>query len=114
MKVGFIGLGNVGGKLSGSLLRNGIDLSVLDLNPDLVAAAVAKGAKAGNTAAALMRDCDAVITCLPSPDASDTVMQERLPEVTAGKIWMELSTTDQAEAERLGGMVIAAGGAAVD
>ena len=33
MKVGFIGLGNVGGKLSGSLLRNGYDLTVRDLDP---------------------------------------------------------------------------------
>ena len=61
-----------------------------------------------------MRKCDAVITCLPSPAASDAVMQEMLPEIKEGKIWMEMSTTDQAEAERLGGMVIAAGGAAVD
>ena len=36
MHVGFIGLGNVGGKLSGSLLRNGIKLSVHDLDKDLV------------------------------------------------------------------------------
>ncbi len=114
MKVGFIGLGNVGGKLSGSLLRNGIDLTVLDLNPELVAGFVEKGAKAGKSPAQMMRDCDAVITCLPSPAASDTVMQEMLPEVGPGKIWMEMSTTDQAEAERLGGLVIAAGGAAVD
>jgi 3-hydroxyisobutyrate dehydrogenase len=28
MNVGFIGLGNVGAKLSGSLLRNGVDLTV--------------------------------------------------------------------------------------
>ena len=33
-KVGFIGLGNVGGKLGGSLLRNGIDLTVRDLDRD--------------------------------------------------------------------------------
>ena len=32
MKVGFIGLGNVGAKLSGSLLRNGVDLTVFYLN----------------------------------------------------------------------------------
>ena len=32
MKVGFIGLGNVGGKLAGSLLRNGIELTVRDLD----------------------------------------------------------------------------------
>jgi len=114
MKVGFIGLGNVRAKLSGSLLRNGIDLTVHDLNSDLVAQFVAKGAKAGTSPAQLMRDCDAVITCLPSPAASDAVMQEMLPEVKEGKIWMEMSTTDEAEAKRLGGLVIAAGGAAVD
>ncbi|SMO74925.1 NAD(P)-dependent oxidoreductase [Ruegeria faecimaris] len=114
MKVGFIGLGNVGGKLSGSLLRNGIDLTVLDLNRDLMEAAADKGAKLAENAAALMRDCDVVITCLPSPAASDAVLQEMLPEVKEGKIWLEMSTTDQAEAERLGGIVIAAGGAAVD
>ena len=34
MKVGFIGLGNVGGKLAGSLLRNGYDLTVRDLDRD--------------------------------------------------------------------------------
>ncbi|MCI2398075.1 NAD(P)-dependent oxidoreductase [Aliiroseovarius subalbicans] len=114
MKIGFIGLGNVGGKLSGSLLRNGMDLSVHDLDPDLVAAFVARGATAGGSAAQLMRDCDAVITCLPSPAASAAVMQEMLPEVGPGKIWMEMSTTDEAEVRRLGAEVIAAGGAAVD
>lgn len=114
MKVGFIGLGNVGGKLSGSLLRNGIDLTVYDLNADLVRSFVGQGAKAGEGPAQLMRDCDAVITCLPSPAASDVVMQEMLPEVTDGKIWMEMSTTDAAEVERLGALVIERGGAAVD
>ncbi len=114
MKVGFIGLGNVGGKLSGSLLRNGIDLTVHDLNAGLVANFVERGATAAEGPAQLMRDCDAVITCLPSPAASDAVMQQMLPEVTHGKIWMEMSTTDEAEVRRLGAMVIEAGGAAVD
>lgn len=114
MKIGFIGLGNVGGKLSGSLLRNGADLVVHDLDADLVASFVAQGAVAGGSPAAMMRECDAVITCLPSPAASDAVMQEMLSEVCAGKIWMEMSTTDEAEVKRLGTQVIAAGGAAVD
>ena len=114
MKVGFIGLGNVGSKLSGSLLRNGTDLTVHDLNAELVAELVEKGAKAAESPAQLMRDCDAVITCLPSPAASDAVMQEMLPEVGSGKIWMEMSTTDEAEAKRLGAEVIRRGGAAVD
>lgn len=114
MKIGFIGLGNVGGKLSGSLLRNGFDLTVHDLNADLVAEKVSQGAKAGENPAQMMRDCEAVITCLPSPAASDAVVQQMLPEITTGKIWMEMSTTDQDEAIRLGQMVIDAGGAAVD
>ena len=114
MKVGFIGLGNVGGKLSGSLLRNGIDLTVHDLNEDLVNDFVARGAKRTDGPASLMRDCDAVITCLPSPAASAAVMDEMLPEVKDGKIWMEMSTTDEAEVKRLGAMVMERGGAAVD
>ena len=114
MKVGFIGLGNVGGKLSGSLLRNGVDLTVHDLNAELVDAFVDQGAKRADGPAQLMRDCDAVITCLPSPAASAAVMDDMLPEVTDGKIWMEMSTTDEAEVKRLGAMVIERGGAAVD
>ncbi|MDU9003519.1 NAD(P)-dependent oxidoreductase [Sedimentitalea todarodis] len=114
MRVGFVGLGNVGGKLSGSLLRNGIDLWVHDLDADLVTAFVARGAVAGGNPAAMMRDCDVVITCLPSPAASDAVMSEMLEEVVAGKVWMEMSTTDEAEVRRLGEAVRARGGAAVD
>ena len=77
MKVGFIGLGNVGGKLAGSLIRNGVDVRVHDLNPEFVAANVAKGAKDGESPARMMQDCDAVITCLPSPAASAAVSSTR-------------------------------------
>ena len=52
MKIGFVGLGNVGGKLAGSLLRNGKDLTVLDLNPELVDGFVSRGAKAADSPAA--------------------------------------------------------------
>ena len=114
MRIGFIGLGNVGGKLAGSLLRHGLDVTVHDLDADRVAEFTAKGAKAGQSTAAMMRDCEAVITCLPSPSASDAVMQQMLPEVVPGKIWMEMSTTDADEVRRLGAMVIEKGGAAVD
>ena len=114
MKIGFIGLGNVGGKLAGSLIRNGEDVTVFDLNADFVTAKVAEGANAGDSAAHVMQICDAVITCLPSPAACDAVLAEMLPHVGPGKIWMEMSTTDAEEAKRLAGLVIAAGGEAVD
>lgn len=114
MKTGFIGLGNVGGKLSGSLLRNGANVMVHDLDPALVDAMVAKGASVGESPARIMRECDVVITCLPSPAASDAVLSEMLDEVTTGKTWLEMSTTDEAEVKRLGALVQARGGSAVD
>lgn len=117
MKVGFIGLGNVGGKLAGSLVRNGHDVTVHDLNAELVPKFVDRGATAGETPEQMMRDCEAVVTCLPSPAASAAVMEGDngiLKAMGPGKIWMEMSTTDEAEAKRLGEKVIAAGGAAVD
>ncbi len=114
MKVGFIGLGNVGGKLSGSLLRNGIDLSVHDLDQALVQEKVARGARDGGSPAQMMQDCDAVITCLPSPAASAAVVEQMLPLVAPGKIWMEMSTTDADEIKRLAALVEASGGQAVD
>ena len=114
MHVGFIGLGNVGAKLAGSLLRNNVCLSVFDLNADLVEMFTQRGAMARGSAADMMQSCDVVITCLPSPAISDRVMQDMLPFVQTGKIWMEMSTTDEAEVKRLGAQVIAAGGLAVD
>ena len=62
----------------------------------------------------MMRDCDVVITCLPSPAASAAVVAQMLPEIGAGKIWIEMSTTDAAEIRRLAGLVAQAGGQAVD
>ena len=44
-KIGFIGLGNVGGKLAGSLLRNGFDLTVRDLNQEISRPFLDNGAK---------------------------------------------------------------------
>ena len=114
MKAGFIGLGNVGGKLAGSLLRNGIPLWVHDLDTGLVADFVARGAVDGVSPAAMMRDCDVVIPCLPSPAASAAVMAEMLPEMKPGKTWMEMSTTDADEILLLGAKVEAMGGVAVE
>ena len=80
MKVGFIGLGNVGAKLSGSLLRNGVDLTIHDLDDARVSDFVARGATRGNSPAELMENCDIVITCLPSPTISAAVVD---PNVAA-------------------------------
>ena len=114
MHVGFIGLGNVGGKLSGSLLRNGTKLSVHDLNKSLVTEFVSRGAIDGQNPRNIMQTCDVIITCLPSPSASNEVMQQMLEFITPKKVWMEMSTTDEAEVKRLGALVKEKEGSAVD
>ena len=113
MNVGFIGLGAVGGKLAGSLLRNGISLSVFDLDGARVQEFVQRGARDGGSAAEVMQYCDVVITSLPSPAASAAVLDEMMPHI-AGKTWMEMSTTDATQIVAQAQAVAAAGGRAVD
>jgi len=75
VSVGFIGLGNVGGKLAGSLLRNGVELTVRDLDPDVAQPFIDAGAAWGESPKAMAEACDIIITCLPSPAASAAVME---------------------------------------
>ena len=117
MKVGFIGLGNVGGKLAGSLLRNGFDLTVRDLDPAVAQPFLDAGATFADSPREMAEHCDLVITCLPSPAASAAVMEAEdglLAGLGPGKIWAEMSTTDEAEMVRLGAKVRAAGASPVD
>ena len=117
MKVGFIGLGNAGGKLAGSLLRNGYDLTVRDLNEEFVSDFVSRGAKNANSPKEIADQCDVIITCLPSPNACSQVMEADdgvLAGIGRGKIWLEMSTTDEAEIRRIGALVEATGALPVD
>ena len=104
MKVGFIGLGNVGAKLAGSILRNGFDLTVRDLDSSATEEFSRLGAQAAPSPRALAEHCDVIITCLPSPAVSASVMEEEngvLGGLSEGKIWIEMSTTDEQEVIRI-------------
>ena len=117
MKVGFIGLGNVGGKLAGSLLRNGIDLMVRDLDKKLAQPFLDAGASWADSPREMAQNVDVLITCLPSPSASAMVMEAEdgvLAGLSEGKIWAEMSTTDKDEVLRLGDKVKAVGAEPVD
>jgi 3-hydroxyisobutyrate dehydrogenase len=116
-RVGFVGLGNVGGKLAGSLLRNGVDLTVRDLDPEAAAPFLAGGAAWADSPRQLAEQVDVVITCLPSPAASAAVLEAEdgvLAGIRPGSIWLEMSTTDDAEIRRLAARVAERGAAAVD
>jgi 3-hydroxyisobutyrate dehydrogenase len=110
MKVGFIGLGNVGGKLAGSLLRNNFDLTVRDLDKNLTQSFKDLGAKVVNSAKELAEQVDLIITCLPSPKICAEVMEAEdgvINGLSENKIWLEMSTTDEAEIKRISKKIIA-------
>ena len=112
MKIGFIGLGNVGGKLAGSLLRNKFDLTVRDLDKKLTKPFNDLGAKIANSAKELAEQVDLIITCLPSPQICAEVMEGEkgiLKGISKNKIWLEMSTTDEAEVKRIGKKIITKG-----
>ncbi len=101
MRYGFIGLGNLGKHLAANLARGGFDLTVHDLNRPAAQGALAAGAKWAGSVGELARSVDALITCLPSPQASAAVMEAALPVMPAGATWIEMSTNDFAEIEAL-------------
>jgi len=110
MKIGFIGLGNVGGKLASSLLRNNFDLTVRDLDERLTKPLKNLGAKVAKSAKELAEQTDLIITSLPSPEVSAEVMEASdgiINGLSENKIWLEMSTTDENEVKRLGEKVIA-------
>ena len=109
MKVGFIGLGNVGGKLAGSLLRNNFDLTVRDLDKNLTQSFKDLGAKVASSAKELAEQVDLIITCLPSTKICAEVMEAEdgiISGLSENKIWLEMSTTDEAEIKRISKKII--------
>jgi 3-hydroxyisobutyrate dehydrogenase len=117
MKIGFIGLGNVGGKLAGSLLRNKFDLTVRDLDDNLTNEFKNLGAKVASSAKELAEQVDLIITCLPSPKICADVMEGEngvLEGITQNKIWLEMSTTDESEIKRIGKKILEKKGIPLD
>ncbi len=117
MKIGFIGLGNVGGKLASSLLRNRFELTVRDLDESLTKNFQNKGAKIVNSPKELALQVDLIITCLPSPKISAEVMEGDegvIAGISENKVWLEMSTTDESEVKRLGKLVSEKGAIPLD
>ena len=115
--IGFIGLGNVGAKLAGTLLRNQVDLTIRDLDKAAAQPLLDSGAKWADSPKEMAETCDIIITCLPSPAISAAVMEAEdgiLAGMRPGMIWAEMSTTDESEVKRLGAIVQERGGHAVD
>ncbi len=109
MRYGFIGLGNLGKHLAANLARKGIDVTVFDLDRASADIVLQAGGQWAPSVAALASASDGLITCLPSPKATASVMDEALPAMPAGSTWIEMSTNDFAEVEALAARAAARG-----
>ena len=90
-------------------MRNKFDLTVRDLDKNLTKSFEDQGAKVVNSPKELAEEVDVIITCLPSPSICAEVMEGEdgiLNGLSENKIWLEMSTTDEAEVKRIGKKVI--------
>ena len=108
MKIGFIGLGNVGFKLANSLLSARHHLYVYDLEKSNAEDLMQSGAQWTDSPKELLSLSDIAITCLPSPEAVANVVEGSdglIYGAKEGKVWIEMSTTDSREMLRLGDLM---------
>ena len=104
LKIGFIGLGSLGEGLCSSLLKAGFAVMVTDLNPAAAQKLLAAGAVWADDVAGACREADVVITVLPSPAISRQVVEGPggvFEHLRSGGVWIEMSTTDFEDLQRL-------------
>lgn len=94
-RIGFVGLGNMGGPMCLRLLAAGYPATAFDLNQDALDKAVAAGAKASSSAREAAAQAEILLTSLPRPDHVETVMagaNGALRSLQKGSIWVDLTT----------------------
>ena len=116
-RLGFIGIGNLGMHLAGSLLRAGYALTIFDLNKAAAKTLLAAGARWADSPAEVGKASDTVFTCLPSSKAVSAVVSADngvLAGLAAGGTWIDMSTNDREETIRLAALAAAKGVAALE
>lgn len=103
-KIGFIGLGRMGKPMASNMLNKGFKLMVLDVNPAPIRELVGLGAQAGESVAAIARECPVVITMLPSSVEVEQVAlgsKGVFAHAAKGSLLMDMSTIDPLATDRL-------------
>ena len=109
MKVGFIGLGNMGGPMAANLARAGHEVTGFDL-----AAPMPEGVAGAATAAEAARGAEVVVTMLPNGAILRSVAAEVIPAMAPGAVLCDCSTVDVESARAVAERAEAAGLSALD
>ena len=104
MKLGFIGVGNIGLHLCANLVRNGHEVLAFDCNAVALGKAVTAGAQAADSIRAVARSAEIVFTCLPGPVEVEAVVlgEEGLAKFARPRfVLVDLTTNFPEHARRL-------------
>lgn len=116
MRIGYVGLGDMGGALARRLLLSR-PLDVFDLNPAAMAGLTTLGATAADGLESLARDCDVIVLCLPkSAHVRAAIFGENglAQGLTSGKILIDQTTGDPAETRAMAEELAAQGVTLID
>lgn len=116
-KIGFIGLGNMGGAAARNIQRAGFDLTVYDLRKEAASKLLAHGAHWANSPAEVINQVDIVVTMVFGPKQVAQVLQGEdglLAGRCAGKLWIDLTTNSPMAMRELVVFFEQAGGMVVD
>lgn len=117
LRVGFIGLGNIGEGVAANIQRGGYPLTVLDMRAERVAPFVERGAIEAGTARDLAAQSDVIFTSLPGPAEVEHVVRGKgglLEGLRPGSIYVDLSTNRPSLIRELAAEVSKAGAAMMD
>jgi 3-hydroxyisobutyrate dehydrogenase len=114
MRIGFIGLGNMGGPMAANLVKAGHAVAGFDLSAAALDAARASGATVAASAGEAASGAEAVFTMLPAGRHVLAVWGELIPIATAGALFVDCSTIDVESARAAHALAAAAGLASVD
>ncbi len=114
MRVGFIGLGTMGGSMALNAGAAGFSLVVHDLRKEAAARHLKAGARWADSAADAARDADVVLTSLPGPREVQDVADGLFEAMRAGTAWFDLSTNSPNVMRRLHRRFAAKGVAVLD
>ena len=117
MKIGFIGVGNIGAPIAGQLLQAGHALVVHDIRCEAASALVAAGAAWSSSPAALAAECQVVATCLPGPAEMEKVCLgpgELVTHLRSGGLYIDHTTNSPALVRRVCAMLAERGVAMLD
>ncbi|MBT2130748.1 3-hydroxyisobutyrate dehydrogenase [Aliiroseovarius lamellibrachiae] len=109
MKIGFIGLGNMGGPMAANLAKAGHEVTGFDM-----ADVAIDGVSMADTGANAVKGADVVVTMLPNGNILRAVANEIIPVMEKGAAFVDCSTVDVESARAVAKQAVAAGLLAVD